>query len=679
MKWFADLRISRKLLLSFGFVALLSALIGGIGAYQLRAIAHADRFLYEDMLVPLSQIGEIAADYRGMRLSVRDAMLAKDQAKRDAKIAKAIEQAAHVEATVTAYGTSLYNKVDTAQFAALQDLYRNASVLRARQIDLLRDGNPDSALAVSNSPANTSNGVDSLLKVMVANNVQWSKDVADRNTDLAERATSQMIVIVIVAIFAAVSLGLFITSLVATPIERVAAAADRLAVGDLDQRIDITRADEVGRLADSFTRMIDAQRQLAEAARRISVGELAQAVTLRSPQDTLSASFETLRTTVLAVTAETHSLSVAGREGRLDARGNAAAFKGAYSSLIAGVNDMLDAVLSPISEATTVLEKWATRDLRARVAGNYAGEHARIKDAMNATASALDDALGEVSSVATQVSSAGSQIASGSQSLASGSSQQAASLEEVSSSLEEMAAAVRENAGNADRARALAEETMNSVNEGTARMRELTEAMSAIREGASETAKIVKTIDDIAFQTNLLALNAAVEAARAGEAGRGFAVVADEVRTLALRAAEAARRTTALIEDSTLRVNDGVARNAQVMVTLDTIRAGAVRVGDIVGQIASASAQQSSGVNQITEAVAEMNSVTQTVAANAEESASAAEELSSQAHVMQSLVEGFELLSRNGGASRTQAPRRPSQRRIVPLDGGRLNAMELQF
>lgn len=186
------------------------------------------------MVVPLSQIGEIAADFRAMRLKIRDVMLAKDPATRDAKVAGAVGDAARVEATITAYGTSLYNKVDTAQFAALHDLYRTGTTLRTQQFDLLRSGNPDSALAVANNPANTSNAVDSLLKLMVANNVQWSKEEADRNTALAQRATSQVIVIVIVAIFVAISLGLCITSLVAAPIERVAAAADRLAVGDLD-------------------------------------------------------------------------------------------------------------------------------------------------------------------------------------------------------------------------------------------------------------------------------------------------------------------------------------------------------------------------------------------------------------------------------------------------------------
>ena len=246
------------------------------------------------------------------------------------------------------------------------------------------------------------------------------------------------------------------------------------------------------------------------------------------------------------------------------------------------MNDTLDSVLSPITEATSVLERWAERDLRARVNGAYNGDHARIKTAMNATADALDNALGEIAGAVEQVSAAGGQIASGSQSLASGSSEQASSLEEVSASLQEMASATQANAKDAQQAKALSDETSDSVNTGMLRMGELTEAMHAIRDGSQQTAKIVRTIDEIAFQTNLLALNAAVEAARAGDAGRGFAVVADEVRTLAIRAAEAARQTTALIEEAGTRVEGGVAKNAEVLATLEAIQKRASGVSEVV-------------------------------------------------------------------------------------------------
>jgi methyl-accepting chemotaxis protein len=298
------------------------------------------------------------------------------------------------------------------------------------------------------------------------------------------------------------------------------------------------------------------------------------------------------------------------------------------------------------------------------MSGTYAGDHARIQSAMNATADALNHALAEISEAVTQVSAAGTEIASGGQTLASGSSDQAAALEEVSASLHEITSLTQRNAEDALSARALAEQTLGSVAEGVSRMHGLSEAMGQIQEGAQQTARIIKTIDEIAFQTNLLALNAAVEAARAGDAGRGFAVVADEVRSLALRAAEAARSTSTLIEQSNAQVAGGVQRNAEVIATLGTIQAHSESMSRMVQAIATASAQQSDSVSQINVAVGQVNSITQSVAANAEESASAAEELSSQAIVMQGLVETFSLRGASSSAPRipTRAPSRSNRR-----------------
>ncbi|MBC8086369.1 MAG: hypothetical protein H7Z40_03830 [Phycisphaerae bacterium] len=312
-----------------------------------------------------------------------------------------------------------------------------------------------------------------------------------------------------------------------------------------------------------------------------------------------------------------------------------------------------------------MLESWARQDLRGRVEGDYAGDHARIKLAMNQTADALDTALGEVSGAVTQVSAAGSQIAAGSQSLAAGSSEQAGSLDRVSASLSALAVTTRQNAKDALEARGHAEETLTSVAAGVAGMNELTAAMHAIRDGANQTAKIVKSIDEIAFQTNLLALNAAVEAARAGDAGRSFAVVADEVRSLAIRAADAARTTATLIESSSASVAQRVLKNQELLATLEAIQLRAQGVSAVVGDIAASSAEQSTGIEQITSAIDEINAVTQSVAANAEESASAAEELSSQTMVMQSMVQAFQLQSSVVSKAHRRKPA-PSAPRIRP-------------
>ncbi len=248
---------------------------------------------------------------------------------------------------------------------------------------------------------------------------------------------------------------------------------------------------------------------------------------------------------------------------------------------------------------------------------------------------------------AEQVASASSQVSSASQSLAEGASKQAAGLEETSSSIEEMAFMTKQNADNSNQANTLMADTSSVVDEANHSMTELTGSMKEISTASEETAKIIKTIDEIAFQTNLLALNAAVEAARAGEAGAGFAVVADEVRNLAMRASEAAKNTANLIEGTVKKIKNGSDIVSKTNEAFGKVATGAKKVGDLVGEITAASQEQAQGIEQINKAVAEMDKVIQQNAANAEESASASEEMNSQAEQMKVFVS--ELVAMVGG------------------------------
>jgi methyl-accepting chemotaxis protein/methyl-accepting chemotaxis protein-1 (serine sensor receptor) len=272
----------------------------------------------------------------------------------------------------------------------------------------------------------------------------------------------------------------------------------------------------------------------------------------------------------------------------------------------------------------------------------------------------LLDAVNRLSEGATQVASAAEQVSSSSQSLAQGSSEQAASLEETSACAEEISSMSKKNSDNCHTAAGLVAQSQNEFERAGQSLRDMVQAMNEINDSSGKISKIIKVIDEIAFQTNILALNAAVEAARAGEAGMGFAVVADEVRNLAQRCAQAAQDTSGLIAESIERSREGKLKVDSVAEGVSSIAEQVTKAKALMDEVYVGSQEQVRGIGEMAQALSQMERVTQSSAAGAEEGAAAAAELNNQSEAVVRVINDLSAMV-GGGANNFQgAHRSPS-------------------
>ena len=333
----------------------------------------------------------------------------------------------------------------------------------------------------------------------------------------------------------------------------------------------------------------------------------------------------------------------AANTGQLGIRADAGRTQGVYRKLLDGINDTLDAVDSPIEEVVRVLGAMATGDLTEKIHQNYQGTFAKLCDDANTTVDNLAQSVTTIKEAADAINTVSREIAMGNTDLSQRTEEQAASLEETATSMEELSSTVKQNADNAKQANQMSVMASGVAMKGGKLVQQVVETMNDINESSRKIVDIISVIDSIAFQTNILALNAAVEAARAGEQGRGFAVVASEVRSLAQRSAAAAKDIKSLIGNSVDKVKHGSKLVAEAGRTMDEIVASVKRVTDIMGEIASASMEQSNGIQQVNQAISQMDEVTQQNAALVEQAAAASESLEEQAERLAILMSRFRL------------------------------------
>jgi len=415
-----------------------------------------------------------------------------------------------------------------------------------------------------------------------------------------EKKQSNMVMVMIVILSALITIVVFVASAIsggiAKPIKMLAGAAATLSEGDienvhLDMPADAASKDETLQLAAAFKKLVEANIAQERLINFVARGDMTHSVHSRGDKDTLSNALQ----------------------------------------------EMVDSTKKQVN----ILELLSEGDLTADIAPRCKNDTMSL--AIKKTITDLNGTLNEINTSVDHVKNASGQISNGAQSLAEGANEQASSLEEVSSSLEEMSSMTKMNADNSNKSKEMVKSTTEALGQADEAMKRMAKAINTIKTSSDNTAKILKTIDDIAFQTNLLALNAAVEAARAGEAGKGFAVVAEEVRNLALRSAEASKNTAAMIDESVKSADMGVKITEEVAKSLSSAVERAGKVTGLINEIATASNEQALGIEQVNTAVMSMNQVTQQNAASSEESASAASNLNTQANELANRVHQFKL------------------------------------
>ncbi|MDP4132690.1 MAG: methyl-accepting chemotaxis protein [Bacillota bacterium] len=599
IKKIKNLKIPVRLLICFTIVGLIGTTGGILGRIIRNELISNLNGIYNETTLPLSYLTYIHGNFMELTANIASLESSPDQSiSSDAKgITDNINNIQNYLAKFKEHGSS-------SDITKLNELLTKYTASAKLAVDLANSGRKSQISNMNLDMENMSKEINAEIYNLINQKVTMAEYLIKQNETTSLNNSNGMLAVVFAGVLAVILLGWLLSRSLLRPLYKMINCANKISEGEVDVDLDIDTKDELGILAESFKKII------------ISLKHL---------------------------TSDTDMLVQSAINGQLSLRADVSNHKGEYRKIIDGINKTLDAATAPINEAKEILVEVSQGNLKDRLMGDYKGDHAVIKSSLNSTIESLSLYISEINNASEQLAISANRVSDGSQSLSQGSTEQASALEELTSAISHIANQTKENAGNATKANELVLSVQGNAEKGNDYMQEMLKSMQEIERASTNISKVIKVIDEIAFQTNILSLNAAIEAARAGQHGKGFAVVAEEVRTLAARSAQAAKETSSLVENSIEKVKRGMLIADDTAQALHEIHEGMSSTTSLVSDISLASNEQASAIVQINQGIEQLSLVVQSNSATAEEGAAASEELSSQAHLLRKMVDKFQL------------------------------------